>query len=150
MELQHNFKHVTEQDAKIYGRYNTVTSINPHKCHFIALYPDGRIIKGKDLITTGWDQIPNGLNKLSYVLSTGHVIEIPKFKAYLALIECSIGMEGSKVYHSINVSCLAENEVVLYRIILKEDTISKYKIGDIIIGKEAVPKEFNKSWKFTS
>ena len=51
-------------DEKIYGRHNVVTGINPHKCHFIAEYPDGKMIKGKDLFTTGWDAIPNGLSIL--------------------------------------------------------------------------------------
>ena len=94
--------------------------------------------------------IPNGLSALRYVLSTGHVIQIPKFKAYLPLIETSVGMDGSRVFHSINVKCLAEKEVIVYRIILRQDRISKLKIGDIVMGKERKPIEFNKSWKFTS
>jgi len=137
-------------DKMIYGRHNVVTGINPHRCHFVAEYPDGKIIKGKDLFTTGWDNIPNGLSMLRYVLSTGHVIQIPKFNAYLPLIETSLGMDGSRVFHAIHVKCLAENEVIIYRIILKQDKISKLKIGDVIMGKERKPAEFNKSWKFTS
>lgn len=137
-------------DEKVYGRHNVVTGINPHKCYFVAEYPDGKIIKGNNLFTTGWDTIPNGLSALRYVLSTGHVIQIPKFKAYLPLIETSVGMDGSRVFHSINVKCLAEKEIIIYRIILRQDKISKLKIGDIVMGKEKMPKEFHKSWKFTS
>jgi hypothetical protein len=145
----HNFEHMTKEDGKIYGMHNTVTCINPHQCHFVAEYPDGKMIKGNDLFNTGWDNIPNGLASLRYFLSTGHVINIPRFKAYLPLIETSIGMDGSRMFHSISVKCLADNEVVVYRIILKQDKISKFKIGDIIVGKEKKPESFNKSWKFT-
>ena len=137
-------------DNKVYGRHNVVTGINPHKCHFVAEYPDGRIIKGNNLFTTGWDNIPNGLSMLRYVLSTGHIIKIPKFKAYLPLIETSIGMDGSRAFHSINVKCLGDKEVIIYRIILRQDNISKLKIGDVVMGKEKKPREFNKSWKFTN
>ena len=145
-----NFKELAGEDGKIYGRHNTVTSINPNRCYFIATYPDGRIIKGKNLFETGWDQIPNGLSKLDYVLSTGHIIEIPKFRAYMNLIECSVGMDGSRIFHSISVKCLAEKEIMIYRIILKQDDISKLKIGDIVIGRELLPEKFNSSWKYTS
>jgi len=145
-----NFKHITNEDGKIYGRHNVVTNVNPHNCHFVAEYPDGKIIKGNDLFVTGWDNIPNGLSMLRYVLSTGHVIQIPKFKAYLPLIETSIGMDGSRVFHSINVRCLTDKDIITYKIILREDKISKLKIGDIVMGKERKPESFNKSWKFTN
>lgn len=145
-----NFKHMTQEDGKVYGRHNKITSINPNNCYFIAKYPDGKIIKGNNLFTTGWDNIPNGLSELSYVLSTGHIIRIPKFKAYLPLVEVSVGIEGSRVFHSINVKCLEENRVSIWKIILKQDNISKFKIGDVVIGQERLPKVMNKSWKYTN
>lgn len=136
------------EDSKVYGRYNTVTCVNPYGCYFIAIYSDGKLIKGNNLIDTGWDKIPNGLKELRYVLSTGHLITIPKFKAYLPLIEVSEGMDGSKMFHKIIVKCLAEKEVLIYNIILKQTQKSSLKIGDIVIGKESIPKEMSKSWKF--
>ena len=145
-----NFENLSGADGKIYGRYNTVTSVNPYKCKFIATYPDGKIIHGKDLFTTGWDNIPNGLSKLEYVLSTGHFITIPKFNAYLPLIETSIGIDGSRIFHAINVKCMTDKDIIIYRIVLREDARDKYKIGDIIIGREPMVKEINNSWKFTS
>lgn len=145
-----NFRHMTGKDGKIYGKHTTVTSVNPYKCYFVAEYPGGKMVKGKDLFTTGWDDIPAGLSALRYVLSTGHIIEIPKFKAYLPLIETSIGMDMSRVFHCIRVKCLADNEVLIYKIILRQDGLSKLKIGDVVMGKEKKPNEFNKSWKFTS
>lgn len=145
-----NFQKINKEDGKIYGQHNTVTSVNPYRCHFIATYPDGRIIKGNNLFETGWDDIPNGLSKLEYVLSTGHVVVLPKFKAYMPLIEVSLGMDGSRVFHSISVKCLAETEILVNRIILREDNISKLKIGDVVIGREPIPEKLSASWKYTS
>ena len=145
-----NFQKISKEGGKIYGQHNTVTSVNPYRCHFIATYPDGRIIKGNNLFETGWDDIPNGLSKLEYVLSTGHVIVLPKFKAYMPLIEVSLGMDGSRVFHSISVNCLAETEILVNRIILREDNVSKLKIGDVVIGREPIPEKLNVSWKYTS
>ena len=145
-----NFKELNKEDGTIYGRHNTVTSVNPYECRFIAYYPNGRAISGVNLFTTGWDEIPNGLSKLEYILSTGHVIEIPKYKAYMPLIECSNGVDGSRIFHSINVQCLAEKEMITYKIILKQDLISKFKIGDVIMSKSPKPEIMSSSWKHTS
>lgn len=145
-----NFKHITKEDGKIYGTHNTVTSINPYKTYFMATYPNGKVIKGNNLFNTGWDKIPNGLCELSYVLSTGHIIKIPKFRAYKPLIEVSLGMDGSRIFHSIMVQCLDFNSVVVDRIILKQDLISKYKIGDRVLSRKPLPDEIDKSWKFTN
>lgn len=146
-----NFEHVTSQDGKVYGIYDTITSVNPYNCYFIVKYPDGKMIKGNNLFDTGWDTIPDGFEELSYVLSTGKVIRIPKFKAYLPLIECSLGVDGSRVFHSINVKCLEPNCIQTWKIILKQDTLDgRYKIGDVFVGRESLPKHLNKSWKYTS
>ena len=145
-----NFQRLDGTDGTILGRYNKVNSVNPHKCRFVATYPDGKEIKGMDLFTTGWDLIPNGLSELRYELSTGHVIKIPKYKAYLPMVEVSFGMDGSRVFHSINVNCIADKEVVVYKIILREDNISKFKIGDVVMSKRPLPVDNHSSWKFTS
>ena len=145
-----NFNGLNNEDGKIFGSHNTVTSVNPYQCRFVATYPDGSELKGINLFTTGWDSIPQGLISLRYELSTSHVIKIPKYKAYLPLIETSFGMDGSRIFHSINVKCLGEKEVIIYKIILRQDNISKLKIGDVIMGKEILPKEKNTSWKYVS
>ena len=145
-----NFKHMTKEEGKVYGSHNKVTSVNPYNCYFLAKYPDGNIIKGNNLFETGWDAIPNGLSELSYVLSTGQVIQLPKFRAYMPLIECSVGVDGSRIFHSINVKCLEENSVMIWRIILKQDNRSRLKIGDIVLGREKLPKTMSKSWKYTT
>jgi hypothetical protein len=145
-----NFKRMDAVDGTVYGRSNKVTSVNPYKCYFIATYPDGKITKGNDLFNTGWDDIPNGLSKLEYVLSTGHVIEIPKARAYCPMIEVSFGMDGSRIFHSINVKCWMEKEIVIYKIVLRQDDISPQKIGDIVMSREPLPEKLNKSWKFVN
>jgi len=145
-----NFKELNGTDGKVYGRYNTVTSINPYTSKFIAHYPDGRTVFGNNLFQTGWDSIPDGLCKLEYSLSSGHLIEIPKYRAYMPLIETSLGTDGSRIFHAINVKCLADNCVVVYRIILRQDNYDKFKIGDIIVGREKTPEYMSKSWKYTS
>ena len=146
-----NFKHMTAQDGKVYGTYDTVTSVNPYNCHFMVRYLNGEVIKGNNLFETGWDDIPSGFIELSYVLSTGKIIVLPKFKAYLPLIECSVGVDGSRIFHSINIKCLEPNSLQVWKIVLKQDNLnSRFKIGDIIIGREPLPKLLNKSWKYTS
>lgn len=145
-----NFTGLNAVDGTIYGSHNKVKSVNPYKCRFVATYPDGTIIGGNNLFQTGWDCIPQGLSSLKYELSTGHVIQIPKFKAYLPMVEVSVGMDGSRIFHFINVNCLADKEIVIYKIVLRQDNISKWKIGDVIMSKQPFPKEMNPSWKYTS
>jgi len=145
-----NFNSMDAVDGTIFGRHNKVKSVNPYKCKFIATYPDRSVIYGINLFTTGWDQIPQGLSELRYELSTGHIINIPKFKAYLPMIEVSFGMDGSKIFHFINVNCLADKEVVIYKIVLRQDNISPQKIGDVIMSRQSLPTEKHASWKYTS
>ena len=59
-------------------------------------------------------------------------------------------MDGSKIFHFINVKCLAEKEIVVFKIVLRQDNISKYKIGDVIMLRESLPETVHKSWKYTS
>ena len=145
-----NFNRLDATDGTIFGRHNKVNSVNPHKCRFVATYPNGSEIKGIDLFTTGWDQIPNGLSELRYELSTGHIIKIPKYKAYLPMIEVSYGMDGSRIFHFINVHCLADKEVIVYKIVLRQDQIVPQKIGDVIMSRQPLPTTKHTSWKYTS
>lgn len=145
-----NFTNINSEDGTIFGRHNKVTSVNPHLCYFLAKYPNGSIVRGNNLFQTGWDDISHGLQKLSYKLSTGHTIEIPKYKAYLPMIECSIGLDNSRIFHFINVHCLAEKEIVIYKIVLRQDKLSPQKIGDIIMSRQPLPENMNGVWKYTS
>jgi hypothetical protein len=145
-----NFQNLDAVDGTIYGRHNTVKSVNPYKCRFVATYPLGQEIAGQDLFTTGWDTIPHGIVKLRYELSTGYVIEIPKYKAYLPMIEVSFGMDGSRIFHFINVHCLADKEVIVYKIVLRQDNIAPQKIGDVIMSKQPLPEKMAPAWKFTN
>jgi hypothetical protein len=145
-----NFNRLDATDGTVYGRHNKVESVNPHKCRFVATYPDGSEIRGIDLFTTGWDQILQGLKELRYELSTGHVIKIPRYKAYQPQIEVSFGMDGSRIFHFINVHCLAEKEVVVYKIVLRQDNIAPQKIGDVIMSRKSLPENMTGAWKYTS
>lgn len=136
-------------DGSIYGRSNKVNMVNPYLCYFIVTYEDGTICTGNDLFDTGWTNVHDGIKTLQYKLSTGHLITIPKMKGYLPTIEVSESVEGFKLFHAINVNCLGHEEVITYRIILKEDLISKYRIGDIVVSKSK--KKTNSSqWKMSA
>jgi len=145
-----NFSRLDAVDGTIYGSHNKVESVNPHSTRFVVKYPNGNLIFGTGLFQTGWDAIPQGLSSLKYELSTGHIIEIPKYRAYLPTIEVSLGLDNSRIFHFINVNCLADKEVVIYKIVLRQDQISPQKIGDVIMSKQAFPKEKHNSWKYTS
>lgn len=145
-----NFNELDAVEGKVCGKYNTVRSVNPYKTHFIAHYPNGKVVKGNDLFNTGWDVLKDGISLLQYKLSTGQLINIPKFKAYLSLIEVSDSIQGGRIFHSINVKGMGfNNEVINYKIILKQDNMSKYKIGDILVTKDGRSIE-SSYWKLAA
>ena len=131
-------RHLDAIDGTVYGKHNKLQMVNPYKSKFIVHYSNGEVEEGNDLYNTGWQDVRDGISLLQYKLSTGQLINIPKFKAYFPTIEVSESVEGFKLFHAIHVRCLAETKVVRYKIILKQDLISKYKIGDILISEEAV------------
>jgi len=131
-----SLKDLDAEDGVVYGARNKVHMINPFKSYLEVSYDDGSVFRGKDLFTTGWDKVKDGIRKLSYKLSTGHIIVLPKFKAYFPTIEVSESLEGFRLFHAIHIKCLADDKVLKYSIILKEDKISKYKIGDVIVKEE--------------
>ena len=144
-----NFSRMDSVDGTIYGSHNKVESVNPFKCRFVAEYIDGSTLYGMDLFKTGWDYIPNGITKLSFELSTGHIIRIPRYIAYKHMVEVSLGMDGSRIFHFINVNCLSDKDVIIYKIVLRQDKITPYKIGDIIMSKTNRPEILDNSWKFS-
>lgn len=142
-------KNLDAEDGNIYGKSNKVNMVNPYKSYFIVHYYDGTIQKGNNLFDTGWDNVrKSGIKLLQYKLSTGHLISIPKFKGYLPTIEVSESIEGFRLFHAIHVNCKSNDYTRTYKIILKEDKISKYNIGDIIISE---PKKYIESsqWKMS-
>lgn len=141
-----SLKNLDAVDGTVYGKYNKLSMVNPYKSFFIAHYVDGSVVKGNDLFNTGWSAIKDGITLLQFQLSTGHLISIPKFSGYLPLIEVSESMEGFRLFHAINVNCLADSKTMSYKIILKEDQLQKYKIGDIIVTTIDKPIQ-SKYWK---
>jgi len=142
-------KNLDAVDGTIYGKSNKVNMVNPYKSYFIVQYNDGTIQKGNNLFDTGWNKVKNGVVSLKYKLSTGHLISIPKMKGYLPTIEVSESVEGFKLFHAIHVNCIAHDKILKYKIILKEDNISKYKIGDIIVSESNKGIE-SSQWKMSS
>lgn len=141
-----SLKNLDAVDGTVYGKYNKLSMVNPYKSFFIAHYADDSVVKGNDLFNTGWSAIKDGITLLQFQLSTGHLISIPKFSGYLPLIEVSESMEGFRLFHAINVNCLADSKTMSYKIILKEDQLQKYKIGDIIVTTIDKPIQ-SKYWK---
>lgn len=145
-----NFSRMDATDGTIYGSHNKVLSVNPHKCKFVVTYPNGQQVYGKNLFDTGWNEIQDGFVDFKYILSTGHIISIPRARAIKPLIEVSFGMDSSRIFHFINVQTLHDKEIVTYKIVLRQDNISPYKIGDIIMSKDKLPERFDRGWKFTN
>lgn len=143
-----SFKGLDANSGSVYGKYNTVRTLNPYNCYFIAHYND-KVIRGNNLFDTGWSNLPDGITKLQYRLSNGNIIEIPKFRAYMHLVEVSFSVEGSRLFHSVNVKGLTDEGSINYKIILKEDSISKYRIGDVIITKDIKTME-SPDWKMAA
>ena len=141
-----SLRNLDAQDGTVYGKYNKLSMVNPYKSYFIAHYADGSVVKGRDLFNTGWSDIRDGIVLLQFKLSTGHLINIPKFSGYLPLIEVSESMEGFRLFHAINVNCLADGKIMSYKIVLKEDKLQKYKIGDILVTTTNKPIQ-SKHWK---
>ena len=142
-------KNLDSVDGTIYGKYNKVKMVNPYKSYFMVTYNDGTIFVGNDLFKTGWDSVKHGIKLLQYKLSTGHLITIPKMNGYLPTIEVSESIEGFKLFHAINVNCIAHDKMLTYKIILKEDNLNKYKIGDIIIS-DSNKKIESSQWKMAA
>lgn len=129
-------RYLDAEDGTIYGRYNKTKMVNPLRSKFVVYYSDGTIQEGNNLYDTGWATVRDGIKLLQYRLSTGHVINIPKFIGYFPTIEVSESTDGFKLFHAIHVRCLGDNEILKYKIVLKQDHISKYRIGDVIVSKE--------------
>lgn len=149
-KLQH-VKQLGPEDGKVFGKTNKVVMVNPYKTYFIAHYPGGNIIKGNNLFDTGWDALPDGILKLEYQLSTGHVIKIPPFRAYLHLVEVSDSLDGGRIFHAVHIKGMTAgaDKVAKITIILKQDNFSKFKIGDVIVGSEK-NTILSSSWKLAA
>jgi hypothetical protein len=144
-------KQLGKEDGKIFGRTNALTMVNPYTSFFIAHYPGGRMIKGNNLFDTGWDALPDGIVKLEYQLSTGHRIKIPKFRAYLHLVEVSESIDGGRVFHSVNIKGLTDRDTMVnVKIILKNHRFSKFNIGDVVITKDKEKPLLTPSWKLAA
>jgi len=139
-------------DITKHGRFNKIVEVDPKTTFFIAKYID-KTVKGTGLDTTGWDVLKHGIVRLSYHLSTGKIISIPRYRAYLNLIEASMSIDkngglNNKNYHCVFIKGLASKCVYVHRISLRTNPISNEKIGDIKLYTESIPSEITTSWKW--
>ena len=140
-------------DITKHGKYNTVVQVDSKTTFFVVRYIDG-VVRGTGLDITGWDALKNGIIKLNYQLSTGKIINIPRYRAYLHLIEASLSISKSgdlsnKNYHCVLIKGLADNCVYVHRIALRTNPISGEKIGDIKLYTENIPSEMINAWKWS-
>jgi hypothetical protein len=140
-------------DITKHGKYNKVIEVDPKTTFFVARYIDGTV-KGTGLDITGWDVLQHGIVKLSYQLSIGKIINIPRYKAYFHLVEASMSIDKAgglnhKNYHYVYIKGLADNCVYVHRISLRTNPVSNEKIGDVKLYTESVPVEITSSWKWS-
>jgi hypothetical protein len=136
------------------GIFNKIIEVDPDETYFIAYYSD-KVIKGTGLNITGWDQLTNGIVKLQYKLSTGRIINIPRYKSYQILIEASMSIDktgglNNKNYHYVYIKGLADNCIYVHRIALRNDPNLEQQIGNIKVYTEEIPTEMTSSWKMSN
>jgi len=141
------------EDITKYGKYNKITQVDQRETYFVAKYID-KVVKGTGLDITGWDDLNHGIVRLSYHLSTKKIINIPRYKAYLHLVEVSLSIDkngwlNNKNYHYTYIKGLADNCVYVHRVALRTNPISGERIGDIKLYTEPIPAEITNSWKWS-
>ena len=139
-------------DITKHGKFNKVIEVNPKTTYFIVKYID-RTVKGTGIDITGWDALQHGIVKLSYHLSTGKSINIPRYRAYLNLIEASMSIDkngglNNKNYFYVYIKGLADTCIYVHRISLRTNPVSNEKIGDVELYTEPIPTEMTSSWKW--
>jgi hypothetical protein len=135
------------------GRYNKIIEIDPKTTFFITEYIDKRV-RGTGLDITGWNLLSHGIVRLSYHLSTGKIISIPRYRAYLHLVEVSLSISkggglSHKNYHQVYIKGLADNCVYVHKISLRTNPIFNEKIGDVKLYTEPIPVEMVNDWKWS-
>ena len=134
------------------GRYKTIYEINPAATYFLATYQD-RVIKGGGLDNTGWDRLEDGIVSLKYILSTGVIIELPKYQKYLHLVEASMSIDNNtdqlygKNYHYVYIKGYTGSEVLTHCICLRSS--EKHGVGKVDVFLDDVDEvdKYGDSWK---
>lgn len=140
------------EDVTKYGKFNKIIEVDPTETYFIAYYND-RAVKGTGLNITGWDNLPHGIVKLQYRLSTGHIINIPRYRAYLHLVEASLsidrnsGGQNNTNFHYVFIKGVGNKCVYVHRIALRSDPNLGQQIGNVKVYTEEIPNILSDSWK---
>lgn len=136
------------------GIHNKITQVVPENTVFVVYYENSFIIGG-GLENTGWDKLRHGIVKLEYNLSTRQVIKIPRYKAYLHLVEASVsidkqGLSDTRNFHYVFIKGLADNHVYVHKICLRTNPITGESIGDVSLYTEKIPNKIDKKiWKYS-
>ena len=116
-----------------------------------VIFKDGtKFDGGSSIYDSKWNEIPNKEIKLiKYVLPDGNFIVLHDYKAYAYVIEATMDFYGpskmQKEHRIHNVYLMGLNycdEVVSYRITLRDEDKQRYRIGDI------TRRQFNKGKEF--
>lgn len=139
------------EDITKYGKYNKIIEVNPRETFFVAYYSN-KAVKGTGLNVTGWDALENGILKLQYKLSTGQIVNFPRYKAFLHLVEASMSIDKAgefcnKNFHYVYVKGIGDNKVYVHKIALRYDPNLGQQIGDIKLYTEEIPNIISNSWK---
>ena len=136
--------------------YNTndgiLYEVVPDFTYFIVIY-EGDVVYGSGLDITGWDSVPDGIMGMKYVLSTGKILDIPRYKKYLHLVEASTSINTSsgnlygKNYHYVYIKGFTGESVITHKISLRSHT--KDGIGRVHVFKESLGEldKYSNAWR---
>jgi len=128
------------------GKYGSILELDSSETYFVAYY-DKYKVEGGSLDNSGWGNLDDGIKKLKYILSNGKEIDIPKYKAYLHLIEASMSVDKNtsalyaKNYHYVYIKGFTGDSVITHRISLRGKNPDD--IGKVKLFKDDI-SEFNK------
>ena len=124
----------------------------PNRTFFIAYHNGGKTV-GSGLDNTGWDSIDKAITYIEYVLSTGKVITLPRYKKYLHLVEASMSVDRDKNtlygknYHNVFIKGYTGDKIITHRIPLR--AFDRSAVGQTVITVEDVSElyKYGNSWK---
>lgn len=127
----------------------------------IIFSDDSTFNSGESIYDTKWDEIPDKeIKAIEYFLPDGNFIVLHDYKAYAHVVEATMDFYGPnkmkkehKVHNAYIMGLNNCNEVISYRITLRDSNSQRYRIGDITRRQYPKGKEFRgqevseKVWK---
>jgi hypothetical protein len=133
------------------GKYGSILEADSSETYFVAYY-DKHYIEGGGLDISSWSELDDGIVKLKYIVSNGKIIDIPRYKAYLHLIEASMSVDKntsalySKNYHYVYIKGFTGDKVITHRISLRGK--KPEEIGSVVVYEDDVSEinNYKSSW----